>query len=75
MHKIRLELETLSVESFDTAPSDREDGTVFGHATYQVGCSYGRTCLESACDGTCGTSPSDCGTCQTDCGTCQTDCG
>lgn len=85
MRKIRLDLDSLSVESFSTVPgkSDHE-GTVFGHLppyTYAKYCSDGITCGDS-CDfcetaatdcGTCGAS--DCGTCATACGTCATDCG
>jgi hypothetical protein len=77
MRKIRLDLDTLSVESFSTVRGKEDrDGTVFGHLppfTYQLYCSDGNTCYET-CDG-CGTAPSDCGTCDTNCGTCATDCG
>lgn len=77
MKKIRLDLDMLSVESFDTvARKDGDEGTVFGHRppdTYWQFCSDGQTCLDSCFD--CGTGASDCGTCATACGTCATNCG
>lgn len=78
MRKIRLDLDTLSVESFSTfkGQQDRE-GTVYGHRppfTYELYCSDGNTCYDT-CD-VCGTAASDCGTCNvSDCGTCATACG
>jgi len=84
MKKIRLDLDTLSVESFDTrAGGDAADGTVFGHIppeTYAKYCSDGQTCEATGCFGTaatdCGTcGASACGTCATNCGTCATACG
>ena len=71
MRKLKLEIETLVVESFDTRAAEGGAGTVHGHASYPLGChtppdSYpdtcdyatcaGMTCWES-CNGTC-----DCGT-------------
>jgi len=77
MKKIRLDLDQLSVDSFDTvARKDGDQGTVFGHRppySYEMFCSDGQTCLDSCFD--CGTGASDCGTCATACGTCATDCG
>jgi hypothetical protein len=78
MKKIRLDLDMLSVDSFDTvARHDGDQGTVFGHRppayTYDMQCSEGPSCLD--CDTGTGTGASDCGTCATACGTCATDCG
>lgn len=83
MKKIRLDLDALSVDSFDTrAGAEGPDGTVFGHIppySYQKYCSDGLTCTVE-CEGTaasdCGTcGASACGTCATNCGTCATACG
>ena len=75
MPKIRLDLETLSVETFDTVERDGSaEGTVFGQVdTIQRYCSDGQTCQESVCGGC--TGATDCGTCETYCGTCATNCG
>lgn len=51
MHKIRMELEQLHVDTFETSPALTERGTVHGHWS-QVGtcdgrvatCQYGGTC-------------------------------
>jgi hypothetical protein len=77
MKKIRLDLDSLSIESFDTTGAADARGTVAGHATYQAYCSYGLTCVDS-CEGTCdGSCVSECGTCgATGCGSCgATYCG
>jgi len=78
MGKIRLDVDSLAVESFNTvAGGDSDKGTVFGHLppfTYQKYCSDGITCNDT-CE-FCGTDATDCGTCAaTACGTCATDCG
>ena len=76
MKKIRLDLDTLSVDSFDTvARNDGDQGTVFGHRppySYDVYCSDGQTCIDTCFE--CGTGASDCGTCDTYCGTCDPYC-
>jgi hypothetical protein len=72
MRKMRLDLDSLFVESFDTtaAPADA-GGTVHGNAvTFQSYCSDGRTCIDT-CDGTCDT---DCGTCASECLSCESYC-
>lgn len=84
MSKIRLDVDSLMVESFSTITDDEKSkGTVFGRIdTFQRYCSDGATCDTcpgwcadtGATDcGTCGAT--DCGTCATACGTCNTDCG
>lgn len=81
MKKIRLDLDALSVSSFDTSAAEEPTGTVMGHIppeTYARYCSDGTTCIDScdyaSCAGTC--AATDCGTCAaTDCGTCATNCG
>jgi hypothetical protein len=62
MKKIRLDLDALSVESFDTTKSEEETrGTVEGNAeSFQAYCTDGNTCYESVC-----------GTCNTQCGSCH----
>ena len=54
MKKIKLDLDDLKVESFDTTPEDREreQGTVFGYFTCPTICSCVDTC-ENTCDDTC----------------------
>jgi hypothetical protein len=77
MKKIRLDLDTLSVDSFNTTTTPEERGTVQGHIppdTYWRYCSDGITCVDSceyeSCNGTC--AATDCGTCAaTQCGTCN----
>ena len=57
MKKLRLELEELSVESFDVDGGKEEvQGTVFARNTFDGGqtCDGGNTCWDS-CDGVCGT--------------------
>ena len=71
--KLRLDLEDLSVESFDTTPSEhRREGTVFAQ---QCTCYTNCTCpgcptCDASCNGTCG------GTCNGTCGenTCAASC-
>ena len=72
MNKLRLDLEDLSVESFDTTPAARaENGTVFGQQCTcytQCTCPGCPTC-DASCNGTCG------GTCAASCnGTCGDTC-
>jgi hypothetical protein len=75
MKKIRLNLDALSVESFDTTAAEaKARGTVHGNAeSFQVYCSDGSTCYESAC----GSCVSQCGSCndatcgETYCGSCD----
>lgn len=58
MNKLRLHLEDLAVESFDTSRPAREKGTVFGEQ-----CSCGGTCAgQATCDYTCddATCPNTC---------------
>jgi hypothetical protein len=77
MRKTRLDLDSLSVESFDTTatPADSR-GTVHGNAdTFQSYCSDGRTCIDT-CDYTCNQYEATCaGTCQGDASCCPTYCG
>ena len=85
MKKLRLDLDDLAVESFDTTQAQREKGTVFGEqCTCQTACTCPGcpTCYDS-CNGTCGdTCAASCnGTCDYSCGgtcyewTCGYDCG
>jgi hypothetical protein len=50
MRKIRLDIEDLTVESFDTADQEKSAGTVHGHETEDWGCnsefSNCATCVE-----------------------------
>ena len=67
MAKLKLDVEKLEVESFDTAKAGgRLGGTVHGHANSQFPCTW-NTCLKS-----CGWSEIDCYTqgCRTDFNTC-----
>ena len=65
MRKIRLDLDDLTVESFNTAPAEgKQGGTIKGHATYFVGCvasenSDCATCLDGC--------PQDTLTCMASC--------
>jgi hypothetical protein len=75
MNKIRLELDTLAVESFSTTPTDAESrGTVHGH---RPPFTQGLECASEVCETEgCATYATDCGTCAaTACGTCATNCG
>lgn len=51
MSKIRLQIESLEVESFDTVEAPQERGTVRG----QEGTAQATWCGEESCDGTCAT--------------------
>ena len=55
MKKIKLSIERLRVESFATAATEREQGTVFGNAETVDTCAAGAPCY-SAIDG-CPSSP------------------
>ena len=77
MNKLRLDLEDLSVESFDTTPAARaENGTVFGQQCTcytQCTCPGCPTC-DASCNGTCDATCA--GTCAASCnGTCNYTCG
>ena len=71
MHKLKLQLDDLMVDSFTTEPVRREKGTVFGE---QCTCYTACTCpgcptCDASCNGTCG------GTCGASCnGTCDASC-
>jgi hypothetical protein len=57
MNKLKLQLDDLAVESFDTAAAERENGTVFGEecSCYSnCTCPGFDTCDETECVGTCG---------------------
>ncbi len=76
MHKLKLNLEDLSVESFATTPEARhEGGTVFGQQCTcytQCTCPGCPTC-DASCNGTCGGTCG--GTCDASCnGTCDGSC-
>jgi hypothetical protein len=74
MHKLRLTLEDLQIDSFSTTPVKKEKGTVYGE---QCTCPTACTCpgcptCDASCNGTCGATCG--GTCDASCnGTC--DCG
>ncbi len=66
MKKLRLDLEGLAVESFDTEPASGDRGTVRGHAEYTVFCATpectgpnGTSCNWSACHTCAGSCESD----------------
>jgi hypothetical protein len=71
MHKLRLTLEDLQIDSFSTTPVKKEKGTVYGE---QCTCPTACTCpgcptCDASCNGTCG------GTCDASCnGTCGDTC-
>ena len=55
MHKLKLQLDDLRVETFTTAPSQKAKGTVFGE---QCTCNTACTCpgdsvCDVSCDGNC----------------------
>jgi hypothetical protein len=67
MRKVKLQLESLAVESFDTSPPEPEEGTVAAHqvwltagtcavscggSCFQTGCSCYNTCIQT-CPDTC----------------------
>jgi hypothetical protein len=75
MNKLKLRLDDLSVESFDTVRAERSKGTVMG----QELCSCGGTCAgQATCDYTCDdpTCPYTCddNTCAATCDTCSPSC-
>jgi hypothetical protein len=60
MHKLRLTLEDLCIDSFDTTPAARERGTVVGQQYYTrydthcpTWCLEYPTCADDSCGGTC----------------------
>ncbi len=57
MKKLALQLDDLTVESFETVAAEREAGTIFGEqCTCYTNCSCPGvpTCDETECAGTCG---------------------
>ena len=70
MKKLRLEMDALVVESFDTAAAAKGAGTVEAHATPRQSCqdTCQNTCLIS-CEGSCFESCAPCGTQPTECAT------
>jgi hypothetical protein len=73
--KLKLKLEELAVDSFDTTAAEKAKGTVFGEqCTCYTNCTCpgGPTC-DASCNGTCGGSCN--GTCDGSCaGTCDASC-
>ncbi len=75
MPKLKLDLDQLAVDSFDTEAPPRRSGTVFGEQCTcytQCTCPGCPTC-DASCNGTCG------GTCEASCngtcgGTCEASC-
>jgi hypothetical protein len=49
--KIRLHLDALRVESFETDAAERERGTVHGHDASGQSCTYNCTLDEPTCNG------------------------
>ncbi|HEU0298009.1 MAG TPA: hypothetical protein VFR37_01115 [Longimicrobium sp.] len=74
MNKLRLHLEELAVESFDTAPAERKKGTVFGEqCTCQTVCTCpGCPTCDYTCPNTCDDASCFGATCE---GTCWPQCG
>jgi len=75
MHKLRLQLEELRIDSFSTTPVKREKGTVFGE---QCTCPTACTCpgcptCDASCNGTCGATCD--ASCYGSCGGDSCDCG
>jgi hypothetical protein len=70
MRKMRLELDDLDVESFDTRPSEAGRGTVKGHATQYGSCqgSCVQTCGGPTCESPCEVEPTMYLTCMESCG-------
>ena len=84
MKKLRLQLEDLRIDSFQTTPAEKPKGTVFGEQCTcytQCTCPGCPTCYAScngscdaSCNGTCGASCD--ATCGASCGwTCDNTCG
>ena len=74
MNKLKLQLEDLRVDSFDTTTAEKAKGTVFGE---QCTCYTQCTCPGCpTCDATCNTCDQSCnGTCAASCnGTCEWTC-
>ena len=76
MKKLKLHLEDLRIDSFQTSPPEKPKGTVFGEQCTcwtQCTCPGCPTC-DASCNGTCGASCN--GTCAASCGgTCDYTCG
>lgn len=72
MKKVRLELDTLNVDSFATAQQTRGQGTVRGHAPSQYPCTVYDTCQPTGGDTGGGSGFYTCGNANT-CGLCLTD--
>ena len=75
MNKLRLHLEDLQIDSFQTTPAEKPKGTVFGEQCTcytQCTCPGCPTC-DASCNGTCDASCN--GTCDASCnGTCGVSC-
>jgi hypothetical protein len=76
--KLKLHLEDLAVDSFDTTTAEKPKGTVFGEQCTcytQCTCPGCPTC-DASCNGTCGaTCAASCyGTCDASCNTCAGSC-
>jgi hypothetical protein len=68
MNKLRLQLEDLRIDSFQTTPAEKPKGTVFGEQCTcytQCTCPGCPTC-DASCNGTCNASCN--GTCDASCG-------
>ncbi len=52
MKKLKLAIDELAVESFDTSAVDRGEGTVRGHDNHEtrLSCRGDNSCLETGCD-------------------------
>jgi hypothetical protein len=72
MEKLKLDLDELVVESFNTAPGSPPEGTVAAHqqsGPYTDECwSCGGSCGMQTCDVTCDVRKDTCGTCAISCG-------
>lgn len=70
MLKVKLQLDDLQVESFDTAPPRKAKGTVFGEqCTCQTICTCpGCYTCDASCNETCGREWTAEGTCDASCG-------
>jgi hypothetical protein len=80
MDKLKLQLENLSVESFDTTCEVREKGTVFGEQATNTcpGCpTCAATCAYTCDDATCPQCPTCAASCNGTCdgATCYDSCG
>lgn len=76
--KMKLDLDELQVESFETVAGEAERGTVHGYITGTLGCNCtDDTC--ASCEGTCDTCADTCpntcrNTCPATCATCPETC-